>query len=148
MDRIPKIYDTIQKHLIVDSIWTIWVVGMGQNTRTMSLNDLPNIPVISEMAVFWLHSYIIGILVKFDKTTSSTKSCTSSSSFQKRHGQNDRRKRGHIYFLCQKLGSLLQKLINSVFFREPPPYLSIYGLNNSFLHEQLLWQSVLIFSYL
>ena len=41
---------------------------------------------------------------KFDKTTFSTKTCTPSSSFQKRYGQNDRRRRVIIpSFFVKKL---------------------------------------------
>ena len=43
-----------------------------------------------------LHRFLLIYDEIFDKTTFSSKSCTPSSSFQKRHGQNDRRKRGNI----------------------------------------------------
>ena len=121
---------------------------MGQNTRTTSLNDLPSIPVISEMAIFWLHCYIIGILAKFDKTTFSTKSCTPSSGFQKRHGQNDRKKHGNISCCWSKIRFTIIRTTQICMLKGTPPYLSIYCLINSFFHEQLLWQSVLIFSYI
>ena len=118
---------------------------MGENTRTKSLNDLPSIPVTSEKTIFWLHCYIIGILVNFDKTTFSTKSCTPSSSFQKRHGQNDRRKRGNISCFWSKTLFTRVKTSQICIFEGDPPYFSIYCLINSFFHEQLLRQSVLIF---
>ena len=121
---------------------------MGQNTRTKSLNDLPSIPVISEMAIFWLHCCIIGILAKFDKTTFSTKSCTPSSGFQKCHGQNDRRKRGNISCGWSRTRFAMEKTNQICIFEGGSPYFSIYCLINSFFHEQLLRQSVLIFSYM
>ena len=119
---------------------------MGENTRTTSLNDLPGIPVIPEMHIFWLYWYIIGILAKIGKTTFSSKTGTPSSSFQKRHGQNDRRMRGNISCLFVTNLVYYCKHHSNLHFRRGPPYLSIYCLINSFFHEQLLWQSVLIFS--
>ena len=118
---------------------------MGQNTRTKSLSDLPSIPVISEMVIFWLHCYIIGILVKFGKTTFSSKSCTPSSIFQKRHGQNDRRKRGNISCVWSKTRFAIVKMHQICTFDGGSPYFPICCLINSFFHEQLLRQSVLIF---
>ena len=118
---------------------------MGENTRTTSLNDLPSIPVISEIIILGLHCYTMGILAKFDKTRFSTKSCTPSSGFQKRHGQNDRRKRGSISCVWSKTRFAMVKTNQICIFEGGSPYFSIYCLINSFFHEQLLRQSVLIF---
>ena len=52
---------------------------------------------------------------------------------------------GTFHFVGRKLCLLLQETFKSAFLRGPP-YLSTYCLNSSFFHEQLLWQSVLIFS--
>ena len=85
---------------------------------------------------------------KFDKTTFSSKSCTPSSSFQKRHGQNDRRKRGNISCCWSKTRFAIVKTNQICIFEGGSPYFPIYCLINSFSHEQLLWQNVHIFSYM
>ena len=79
--------------------------------------------------------------------TFSSKSCTPSSIFQKRHGQNDRRKRGNISCFWSKTRFAGVKTHQICIF-EGVHYFSIYCLINSFFHEQLLRQSVLIFSYM
>ena len=100
----------------------------------------------------WLFfGYIVIFLeywTKFDKTTFSTKSCTPSNSFQKRHGQNDRRKRGNISCFWSKTQFAMVKTNQICIFDGGSPDFSIYCLINSFFHEQLLRQSVLIFSYM
>ena len=88
-------------------------------------NDLPSIPVISEMGIFWLHCYIIGILAKFDKTTFSSKSCTPSSIFQKRHGQNDRRKRGNISCWWSKTRFAIVKMNQICIFEGVPRFFDL-----------------------
>ena len=114
----------------------------------MSIDVLPPSQVILGMMSFFVYSYIINkYQAKFDKTTCSTKTCTPSSSFQKCYGQNYRRKRGSISCFWSKTLFTIAKTIQ-ICICPGTPYLSTYCINYSFFHEQLLWRSYLIFSYI
>ena len=117
---------------------------MGQNARTGSLNVWPSSPVISEMpillAMFLYYQHMKPILTKpapplhgvFRQSAITKMTVGSVASF---------------YGFTEKGTLLLQIQLKSAFLKGTP-YFSIYCLINSFLHEQLLWHSVLIFSYI
>ena len=86
--------------------------------------------------------YIVILLeywANFDKTTFCLKTCTPSSGFQKRYGQNDRRKRGNISCFWSKSRFTIANTLQTCIFEWGSAYLSIHCLINSFSHEQLLW---------
>ena len=121
---------------------------MRQNTHTGSLNDLPNIPVISEMAIFWLHSYIFKILDQIWQNNVFVEIAHAIKWFSKAVWAKWPEEAWKHFMLFVKNWVCYRKNHSNLILFRGPPYLSTYCLNNSFFHEQLLWQSVLIFSYM